>query len=245
MENEPKVFVMGDIHGAYTALIQCLKKSQFDYEKDTLIQLGDVVDGNPQVFECIEELLKIKNLIAIRGNHDAWFQEFLETDHHPYSWNHGGINTLNSYLSHCKPDGKIIKTSKGYKTSINASDIPESHKNFFKNQKLYYIDEQNRCFVHAGFDRKKSFFDQEEYKYYMDRGFWINAMRLNCKNSRNRNPTDFRHIFIGHTPTTRWDITIPITTFEITNLDTGASQQGKLTILELQSFQTWQSDFIM
>ncbi|WON93823.1 metallophosphoesterase [Sphingobacterium sp. UGAL515B_05] len=115
MNNDPKIFVMGDLHGAYKALIECLKRAHFDYENDTLIQLGDVVDGNPQVYECVEELMKIKNLIAIKGNHDAWFQKFLENDFHPQLWNYGGIATLESYLNHCQPLGKIIKTAKGIK----------------------------------------------------------------------------------------------------------------------------------
>lgn len=34
---------MGDIHGAYKALQQCLERSKFNYENDKLIQLGDVV----------------------------------------------------------------------------------------------------------------------------------------------------------------------------------------------------------
>lgn len=29
-----KTFVMGDIHGAYKALIQCIERSGFDKEKD-------------------------------------------------------------------------------------------------------------------------------------------------------------------------------------------------------------------
>lgn len=33
--------VMGDIHGAYKALKQCLYDSGFDYENDLLIQVGD------------------------------------------------------------------------------------------------------------------------------------------------------------------------------------------------------------
>ena len=36
---------MGDIHGNYRGLLQCLEKSNFDYDNDKLIQLGDVVDG--------------------------------------------------------------------------------------------------------------------------------------------------------------------------------------------------------
>ncbi|MET0786893.1 MAG: metallophosphoesterase, partial [Paenisporosarcina sp.] len=64
-----RTFALGDVHGNYKGLMQCLKRSGFNNEKDTLIQLGDVVDGFSESFECVEELLKIKNLISIRGNH--------------------------------------------------------------------------------------------------------------------------------------------------------------------------------
>lgn len=66
-----KVFCIGDIHGSYKGLLQCLRKSNFDYKNDTLICLGDVVDGWSQVKECFDELLKIKNLIYVIGNHDC------------------------------------------------------------------------------------------------------------------------------------------------------------------------------
>jgi serine/threonine protein phosphatase 1 len=40
-----KTFVIGDIHGAYLALKQVLERSDFDYENDLLITIGDIVDG--------------------------------------------------------------------------------------------------------------------------------------------------------------------------------------------------------
>ncbi len=42
-----RTFVIGDIHGAYRALRQCLDRADFDYESDHLICLGDVCDGWP------------------------------------------------------------------------------------------------------------------------------------------------------------------------------------------------------
>ena len=242
-DRKNKVFVMGDIHGAYQALIQCLVRSNFNYEKDILIQLGDVVDGNKEVFECVEELLKIKNLIAIKGNHDVWFQQFLDTDFHPQLWNHGGITTLESYLKHCQPNGKVIKTGKGYKSSLNTTDIPKSHKSFFERQQLYYLDNQNRCFVHAGFDPTKPFREQEETNYYFDRSLWLTALSLQ-KQDYNKTPlTIFNEIYIGHTATTRWNMTRPIKALEITNIDTGAGHDGKLTIMDIDTKEFWQSDF--
>lgn len=67
-----KTYVIGDIHGAHNALMQCLGLAQFDYALDRLIVLGDVCDGYPDVRECIEELLKIKHCDFVIGNHDMW-----------------------------------------------------------------------------------------------------------------------------------------------------------------------------
>ncbi len=40
-----KKFVVGDIHGGAKAFKQVLEKSEFDYENDLLISLGDICDG--------------------------------------------------------------------------------------------------------------------------------------------------------------------------------------------------------
>lgn len=113
-----RTLVMGDIHGAYKALQQCLERSGFDQENDLLIQLGDVVDGYPQVYECVEELLKIKHLVALKGNHDDWFNEFARTDFHPYFWNLGGRGTLVSYLEHAGKKGRFFSSGSGYKLPL-------------------------------------------------------------------------------------------------------------------------------
>ena len=76
--NSKKTFVLGDIHGAYKALTQVLDQSRFDYEKDTLISLGDTCDGWPDTRKCFDELLKIKNLVYILGNHDFWALRWME-----------------------------------------------------------------------------------------------------------------------------------------------------------------------
>jgi serine/threonine protein phosphatase 1 len=48
-----KTYAIGDIHGSNKALLQCIERSDIDKEKDTLIVLGDVVDG---WFSCFKIL---------------------------------------------------------------------------------------------------------------------------------------------------------------------------------------------
>ncbi|MEH6304318.1 metallophosphoesterase [Olivibacter sp. CPCC 100613] len=242
---QQRTFVMGDIHGAYKALMQCLKGTDFDYDNDVLIQLGDVVDGYGEVFECVEELLKIRNLIAIKGNHDDWFDSFLQTDYHPGAWNYGGKGTIVSYLKHAGKDIICIPSNRGYKTSLNSSDIPSTHRQFFRNQKLYHIDSEQRCFVHAGFDRNILFSKQVPNKYYWDRDLWMDAIHHAASGGTVadfESKASFREIFIGHTPTINWNTDKPMHILNITNLDTGAGHSGRLTMMDMDSKQYRQSD---
>ena len=240
-----RTFVMGDIHGAYLALRQCLERSGFDYQKDTLIQLGDVVDGYGESFETVEELLKIKNLISIIGNHDAWFAEFIQTDFHPYFWNYGGEATIRSYLAQTGKLGTCFRTGTGFKTSLNSSDIPPRHRKFFNSQKLYYIDEKGNCFVHAGFKQNIPFSAQEHTEYYWNRKLWEDAIGYKLagmSSDKFEMATTFTHIFLGHSSTTNWESDKPLTAMNITNLDTGAGHSGRLTIMDIETREYWQSD---
>lgn len=241
-----RTFVLGDIHGAYIALLQCLERCCFDYDNDSLIQLGDIVDGYPQSYECVEELLKIKNLISIKGNHDEWLNEFIINDFHPQYWSFGGKGTLISYLTHSGKKDGYVTSRRGFKTSLNACDFPQMHQQFFANQKLFYVDENSRCFVHAGFDSSCSFYEQKQSEYYDNRSLWHNAFFSVTHNGLKNNEasliSQFSRIFIGHTPTTNYGSDKPLTVLNITNVDTGAGHNGRLTIMDVDTGKFWQSD---
>lgn len=242
-----RTFVMGDIHGSYSALVQCLQRSNFDYGHDCLIQLGDIVDGYPESYECVEELLKINNLISILGNHDEWFSEFISTDLHPQFWTFGGKGTLISYLEHAGKVGGYRAARRGFKTSLTSSDIPSSHRSFFSKQKLYHVDAENRCFVHAGFNNMFPFYQQERTEYLYNRSLWQDALLL-AKNEAGQENfyffDAFKEIYIGHTPTTNFGSDKPLHALNIINVDTGAGHSGRLTIMDIDSKEFWQSDRI-
>ena len=243
-----RVFVMGDIHGAFKAVKQCFERASFDYEHDQLIQLGDITDGADEVYECVEELLKVKNLIAIRGNHDEWLLEFIRTGIHPYHWTHGGTGTIRSYIKAAGKQDTLIPSRKGFKTSLDPADIPETHRVFFREQFLYYIDGDNNCFLHAGFERQLPFKGQRDDTYFWDRSLWMEALSYEAGkpypegNAAFKIVTGFREIFIGHTPTLNWNKDQPMSAANILNLDTGTRHGGRLTIMDVKTKEFWQSD---
>jgi serine/threonine protein phosphatase 1 len=241
-----KTWVMGDIHGNFKALKQCLERSGFDYREDRLITLGDVVDGGiAEVYECVRELLKIKHRIDIKGNHDEWFREWMETGVHPDGWCQGGFSTMQSYLNHSAAEVKEVAGARwsGYTSPLNsAADIPGGHEAFFRRQKLYWIDDANRLFVHAGIMRHKSITHQgHASNFYWDRTLCQEMMSA----SRDQKlKMDFEHIYFGHTTTMIWGTDQPVTKGGCTNMDTGAGTlNGRLTILNVENPQEfYQSD---
>ncbi len=242
-----KTFAIGDLHGCHKALVQCLERSEFNKESDTLITLGDIVDGWSQVYECVDELLTIKNRIDIKGNHCDWFNDFLTKGTHPCHWLQGGIGTLKSY---CNNTGAIYHGTDhgGYRTSLNNAIIPSSHIEFFKNQKLYYLDHNNRFYVHGGFDRRQ-YIDYltatQAYDFYWDRDLWNQA--LSCAEGVKLKTNDnFKEIFIGHTQTCHLDKNEckPINSGGVYNLDQGCGWSGKLTIMNVDTKEYFQSDYV-
>lgn len=253
--------VVGDIHGRAKALEQCFERSNFDFENDILISIGDVADGGPQVYECVEKLLKVTNLIAIRGNHDEWFVEWLQHGIHPAKWSQGGYGTLRSYINNIDSTSPVTGRHSGYITGLNPSDIPDHHRRFWMSQTTKYIDSENRCFVHGGFDRRAPLREQSPDFIMWDRELWNQAMSFEMTKStekgRFKMVDDFKEVYIGHTTTQCWTydkvfkgdkrkhpITDPIKAANIWNMDTGAGYNGKLTFMDVDSKEYWQSDLI-
>ncbi len=241
MENKQlkkRILCIGDIHGNYKGLLQALERSNFDYENDTLISLGDVVDGHSQSFEVVEELLKIKNLIAIKGNHDDWLNNFLINGFHGSMWEQGAKATKNSYMKRY-PNIPTIMTN----------HFPDSHIKFFNEQLPYYIDKDNNLFIHGGFNRHYPLKEQKEFTFWWDRDLWSQALSWESMSNgmlankpKFKMVGDFKEVFIGHTSTQFWEENKPMHAANIWNLDTGGGWFGYITIMDIETKEFWQSD---
>ena len=230
-----KKFVIGDIHGGLKALLQVLKKINCD-QNDTLIFLGDYVDGwseSPAVLDFLIELQKKQPCVFIRGNHDELLLDWLlgnnENIDEKLWFQHGGEATVLSYQN------------------INA-ETKEKHIQFLQSLQDYYLDTENRLFIHAGFTNMKGV-EHEFFKplFYWDRTLWETALAIDNQLSKDAITYPLRlkiynEIFIGHTPVTKIDETIPVNKACVWNVDTGAAFKGKLTIMDVDTKEFWQSD---
>ena len=230
-------FVIGDIHGGLRALIQILEKAQISNE-DQLIFLGDYVDGwseSPELINYLIELSKTQKCIFIRGNHDQLFLDYLETGNQKIDegmwFKHGGKATVLAYKN-------------------VSQEIIFKHILFLKSLQDYYIDDQNRLFIHAGFTNLSGVnYEYFPKMYYWDRTLWETALSFDEKISElspyyPKRFLNYKEIFIGHTPTTRINSLVPVNKANVWNVDTGAAFKGKLTMLNIETKDFWQSDFL-
>lgn len=208
----PKTFVIGDIHGSYRALLQCLENSRFDYQKDTLICLGDVADGWPETMQAIEELLRIENLIYVMGNHDFWAVDWMETGYANDTWLiQGGQATIDSY----------------------EDKVPINHIQLLKSALPYYI-QCNELFVHAGINIESPIERQGIQTFLWDRSFAQLA-----KKKHPQKLTSYHSVYIGHTPINEDS---PIQYGEVWMMDTGAGWAGRLSMMNIETQECFVSD---
>lgn len=214
-----RTFVIGDIHGAYKAFMQCLHRAAFDYERDRLICLGDVCDGWPQVKECFTELRKMKNVVLLLGNHDEMALEWMLG---------GGLNPV--WLMQ---GGNATRESFG--DAVETEYIDQ-----IKNSRKYYVW-HNSLFVHAGCIPKKPLHEHSTEELIWDRTFVEQALKYGSFGKRN-NITGFEAVFIGHTPTIKFGKESPFQVCEVWFMDSGAGWHGKLSMMNIDTHEIFQSD---
>ena len=71
------VYVTSDIHGCYEKYLRLLERLDMK-EADTLYILGDLVDRGGGGIEIIKDVMKRKNVVCLRGNHDYYALIFLK-----------------------------------------------------------------------------------------------------------------------------------------------------------------------
>tara|TARA_R110002049_G_scaffold308168_1_gene511211 strand:+ start:834 stop:1562 length:729 start_codon:yes stop_codon:yes gene_type:complete len=229
-----RTLAIGDIHGGLKGLIQLLKRAEVT-KSDSLIFLGDYVDGwseSAQVIQYLIELSKTNNCIFIKGNHDVWCEEWLTYELVNDVWfNNGGKETIESYNGFSKEE-------------------KSNHRDFFEDMDLYHIDSEKRLFVHAGFTSMHGVEKESDIRnFYFDRTLWEMALTMDTRIEKESEiyPNRLKHyseIYIGHTPTINYRKTKPMNAVNVWNIDTGATFTGKLSAIDIVTKEVFQSDIL-
>lgn len=225
-------FVIGDIHGGLKALQQVINRANVS-TNDQLIFLGDYVDGwseTPAVLDFLIDLSATYSCVFMQGNHEEMLLKWLKKEDDDELWRfHGGEVTVQAYQN------------------IPLRTI-EKHISFLEKLNEYHIDDKNRLFVHAGFTHLKGV--ASEYfrgMLWWDRTLWETAMAVDGTLSADsiRYPQRlklYKEIYVGHTPVIRFGASAPMNFANVWNVDTGAAFTGKLSILNVDTKEYWQSD---
>ena len=183
-------FHISDIHGSWFELQEMLKS----VPNNTLIVFqGDYIDRGAfslEVLTKVKELVENKEAVAIQGNHEQMFLQFLNnpTNNGEIFFENGGQDTIASLLNMERYDVKINDVLSGK----YAKQIIEKHKDlidFIKELPLY-ISMQHYVFVHAGINPK-----EENFRNSTDDDLlWIRE-DFHLHELKNNNV-----VFFGHTP---------------------------------------------
>lgn len=156
-----KIVAIGDLHGHYEQMMQLLERIQqagVDFETDTLVFLGDYVDGGPETKNVLDELMILKEEFPhfkfLFGNHESLMLDAFNPKHPIYGdyylwYNQGGKETADSY----KPRQSLTHPDEWeqYQRAIMQPKdfIPEKHFEFIRGLDLYY-ETDDYFFVHGG-----------------------------------------------------------------------------------------------
>ncbi|MDA3613290.1 metallophosphoesterase family protein [Polluticaenibacter yanchengensis] len=225
-------YAIGDIHGGLKALEEVLLLAPISKE-DTLIFLGDYVDGwsqSAQVVSFLMDLSRQYHCIFIKGNHDNWCEDWLRNGKPNDSWlRHGGISAMASYHDYSEQEKM-------------------AHLHWFEALRLFYIDDKKRLFIHAGFTSIHG--PEHEFKHPVfswDRTLWEVALTMDKRIKKDsllypKRLKLFEEIFIGHTPTLYYNSSLPLNGCNVWNIDTGAAFTGPLTIMNVDTKEYWQTE---
>src|SRR5450759_3259828 len=223
LNEKTRLYVIGDIHGRLDLLdrlIDAIKRDVDEYGNDCLtVTLGDYIDRGPNSRGVIERLLANPfpgDYVALKGNHEALLEAFLEEPAIGAQWRHlGGLETLYSFGISVAPLMVGRKYDRAAK-QLRATLSPEHTKFLTSLQTSLTVGRYFLC--HAGIRPGVPLEHQSELDL-----LWIRDEFLNSR-------MDFGKIVVhGHTPTEKPEV-LP----NRINIDTGAFATGRLTCLVLE-----------
>ena len=230
------IYVMGDIHGNYKALVRILNRILPLRDEDEIVFLGDYIDRGPDSAKVVDALMKLlakypEQVTCLMGNHE-WVMLAALGVTHPNTptemspaevWlRNGGQKTIVSYATMAKTD---LKSALSIPLHRVRSLIPPAHLKFLVNTYQFY-ELGTDIFVHAAIDPAQPLDNQHPDVLLWDRSLY--KLALKHINAGLDMPWDNR-IICGHS------YNGPVIHPKYMMLD--SSGQGKLLCAELNSME--------
>jgi serine/threonine protein phosphatase 1 len=143
LQGPSRVYAIGDIHGRADLLDRMVGEIARDLSRHPVaealtVTVGDYVDRGPDSRGVIERLTRnpfATPFVALRGNHESVFEEFLRDPSIADYWRRlGGLETLHSYGVDVAP----LMRGKGHEAAAKAlrAALPQTHVAFLASLKL-------------------------------------------------------------------------------------------------------------
>lgn len=215
-------------------LRDALNAAGFNPDADTLYSVGDIADRGSESVKVIRYLMSLEDHYkGVLGNHDLWLLDYLKDGKSEPLWVHhnGGIATLDSFRSNnvaAEEKKKMYEWLRScpFIRKVDGFMIMHGGTGFYRQEDLDMIAEGNAPMAacqEVAWDRT-----------------YIHAALMDDAGSCPRIPpleTDLTMI-VGHTP-----LLEPFFSekYKLIAIDTGAGHGKKITVLDLDDMQYWQS----
>ncbi len=216
-----KRYVMGDIHGNARAMVGLL--DYVDPDPEELVLIGDLINRGLDSWGVLEEtaLLVDEGATVIRGNHDLILPAFVAPNTSKQMFLDEKVGSYPTYVS-------IQNAIKNHGYDKVKETIAKIH-----HKMVYYHEDPNYIFAHAGIDPRIPYMDQQRPEVLVSGcAGWKSSKEAHCYD---------QYVVYGHTPT--WMIHRDIEQDDARvwmshrakkiAIDTGAGFGEKLTLLDL------------
>ncbi|MGY7696460.1 serine/threonine protein phosphatase [Klebsiella pneumoniae] len=203
------IWVVGDLHGCYTNLMNRLDGVGFDPAQDLLVSVGDLIDRGSENVECLE-LITMPWFRAVRGNHEQMMIDGLSAHGNVNHWvaNGGG------WFFYLDYDKEILAKALAHKVT----ELPLIIELVTGDRKV--------VICHADYPHNEYEFDKPVPEEMV---IW-NRDRVSDAQDGNVSEITGADLFIfGHTPAPQ-----PLKFANQMYIDTGAVFCGRLTLVQIQ-----------
>ena len=158
------IYAISDIHGCLAAFEKRLAQINPELEKkgNRLVLLGDYIDRGPDSCQVLNRVYSLEKqygkekVIVLKGNHEAWFEDFLDGRGRDWLAEDDNYNTSGTFLTEEQRAEQDKMVSRKDKIAYFAKTIKTNHRELLSWMKKlrYYYETPTQIFVHAGVDEE-------------------------------------------------------------------------------------------
>jgi serine/threonine protein phosphatase 1 len=166
------IFAISDVHAHYDAMKKRIDQIRpfLDKGDSRLIMLGDFIDRGPASYECLQLAFDLQKeygadkVVALRGNHEEWFLDFLFHVDDVWLAEDHNYRTSGTFLSDDQKEKLSRMHIRDEILSYLRDCIKKNHKELISWLKKlpYFYETETQIFVHAGVDEE---IPEEELDY--------------------------------------------------------------------------------